>query len=42
MRLFRSALVGEMVWRQTADQPLLQPVMTHFTDAYMRQQVPVS
>ena len=30
------ALVQVMAWRQTGDKPLLEPMLTHFTDAYMR------
>ena len=31
-----SALVQVMAWRRTADKPLPEPMMTQFTDAYMR------
>ena len=30
------ALVQIMVWRQVGDKPLPEPLMTLFTDAYMR------
>ena len=30
------ALVQEMAWRRTGDKPLPEPMMTQFTDAYMR------
>ena len=30
------ALVQVMVWRQTSDKPLPEPMLTHVTDAYMR------
>ena len=29
-------LVGLMVWRRTGDKPLPKPLLTQFTDAYMR------
>ena len=32
----KSALVQVMVWRQTSDKRLLEPVLDEFTDAYMR------
>ena len=32
----KSALVQVMVWRQTGDKPLPEPMMIQFTDAYMR------
>ena len=32
----KPALVQVMVWRRTGDKPLPEPMMTHFTDAYMR------
>ena len=31
----KAALVQVMVWRQTGDKLLLEPMMTQFTDAYM-------
>ena len=31
-----SALVQVMAWRWTGDKPLPEPMMTQFTDAYMR------
>ena len=30
-----SALVQVMAWRQTGDEPLLEPRLTQLTDAYM-------
>ena len=30
------ALVQVMAWRRTGDKPLPEPMMTRFTDAYMR------
>ena len=30
------ALVQVMAWRQTGDKPLSEPMLTWFTDAYMR------
>ena len=30
------ALVKIMAWRQIGDKPLSEPVLTQFTDAYMR------
>ena len=32
----KSALVQEMAWRQTGDKPIPEPMMTQFTDTYMR------
>ena len=32
----KSALVRVMAWRRTGDKPLPEPMMTQFTDAYMR------
>ena len=32
----KSALVQVMVWRQIGDKPLSEPILTQFTDAYMR------
>ena len=32
----RSALVQVMAWRWTGDKPSLEPVLSQFTDAYMR------
>ena len=32
----KPALVHVMVWRRTGDKPLPEPMMTQFTDAYMR------
>ena len=34
----KPALVQVMVWRRTGDKPLPEPVMTQFSDAYMRHQ----
>ena len=31
-----SALVQVMAWRHTGDKPLPDPMLTQFTDAYMR------
>ena len=31
-----SALVQVMAWRRTGDKPLPEPMLTQFTDAYMR------
>ena len=31
-----SALVQVMAWRRAGDKPLPEPIMTQFTDAYMR------
>ena len=31
----KSALVQEMAWHWTGDKPLLEPMMTYFTDAYI-------
>ena len=33
----KSALVWVMVWHWTGDEPLSEPVLDEFTDAYMRQ-----
>ena len=33
----KSALVQVMAWRRTGDTPLPEPMLTQFTDAYMRQ-----
>ena len=30
------ALIQVMVWRRTGDKPLFEPMLTHFTDVYMR------
>ena len=30
------ALVHVMAWRRTGDKPLPEPMLTQFTDAYMR------
>ena len=30
------AMVQIMAWRRTGDKPLSEPMLTHFTDAYMR------
>ena len=30
------ALVQKMAWRGSCDKPLSEPMLTHFTDAYMR------
>ena len=32
----KSALVQVMAWSRTGDKPLPEPIMTQFTDAYMR------
>ena len=32
----KPALVQVMAWRRIGDKPLPEPMMTHFTDAYMR------
>ena len=32
----KSVLVQVMAWRQTGDNPLPEPMMTEFIDAYMR------
>ena len=32
----KAALVQAMAWRRTGDKPLPEPMLTHFTDAYMR------
>ena len=32
----KPALVRVMVWHRTGDKPLLEPMLTHFTGAYMR------
>ena len=32
----KSALVRVMAWRRTGDKPLPEPLLTQFTDAYMR------
>ena len=34
----KPALVQGMAWRWTGDKPLLEPMMTQFTDAYLWQQ----
>ena len=31
----KSALVQVMAWRQTGDEPLPEPMLTQFTDAYI-------
>ena len=31
-----TALVQAMAWRRTDDKPLPEPMLTQFTDAYMR------
>ena len=31
-----SALVQVMAWRQTGDKPLPEPILSQFTDTYMR------
>ena len=31
----KQALVQVMAWRRTGDKPLPEPMLTHFTDAYM-------
>ena len=31
-----SALVQTMAWRRTGDKPLPEPMLTQFTDTYMR------
>ena len=32
----KPALVQVMAWRRTGDKPLSEPMLTRFTDAYMR------
>ena len=32
----KAALVQVMAWRRTGDKPLSEPMMTRFSDAYMR------
>ena len=32
----KSASVQVMVWRRPGQKPLSEPMLTHFTDAYMR------
>ena len=32
----KAALVQVMAWRRTGDKPLPEPMMTQFTEAYMR------
>ena len=32
----KSALVQVMAWRRTDDMPLSEPMLTQFTDAYLR------
>ena len=32
----KPALVQVMAWRRIDDKPLPEPILTHFTDAYMR------
>ena len=32
----RAALVKVMAWRQTCNKPLHEPMLSQFTDAYMR------
>ena len=32
----KPALVWVMAWRWTGDKPLPEPMLTHFTDTYMR------
>ena len=32
----KAALVQVMAWRRTGDKPLPEPMMTQFTDTYMR------
>ena len=32
----KSALVQVMAWHRTGDKPLPEPMLTQFTDAYMR------
>ena len=32
----KSSLVQVMAWRRTGDKPLSEPMLTQFTDAYMR------
>ena len=38
----KSVLVQEMAWRWIGDKPLPQPMLTEFTDEYMRQQEEMS
>ena len=33
---YKSALVQVMAWRRTGEKPLPEPMLTQFTDAYMR------
>ena len=33
-----SVLVQVMAWRRKGDKPLPEPILTQFTDAYMRHQ----
>ena len=37
-----SAIVQVMAWRWTGPKPLLEPMMTHFFDVFMRHPAPVS
>ena len=39
---YKSALVRVMAWYWTGDMSLPQPMMTQFTDAYMRHLVSMS
>ena len=32
----KSALVQVMAWQRKGDKPLPEPLLTHFTDAYVR------
>ena len=32
----KPALVQVMAWRRTGDKPLSEPMLIHFTDAYMQ------
>ena len=34
----KSALVQVTAWHRPGDKPLYEPMLTHFTDAYMRYQ----
>ena len=38
----KPALVQVMAWHRTSNKPLTEPMLTHFTDAYMRPQEEMS
>ena len=38
----KSALVQVMAWHQTGDKPLPEPMLTQFTNTYMRLSVEMS